>query len=96
MGDITGKVAIVTGSGRGLGRAEAIELAKLGARVVVSEIDRPEAKEAAEQRGARVLNNLSSKTDYLVMGQASGSKAEKARDLGVIILSEAEWILKIR
>ncbi len=48
MGDLTGKVAIITGSGRGLGRAEALEFAKLGARVVVSEIDRPEAKEAAE------------------------------------------------
>ncbi len=48
MGDLTGKVAIITGAGRGLGRAEALELAKLGACVVVNEIDRPEAKEAAE------------------------------------------------
>ena len=48
MGDITGKVAVITGAGRGLGRAEALELAKLGARVVINEIDRPEAKDAAE------------------------------------------------
>jgi len=54
MGDLTGKVAIVTGSGRGLGRCEALELAKLGARVVVSEIDRPEAKEAAESVVAEI------------------------------------------
>ena len=54
MGDITGKVAIVTGAGRGLGRAEAIELAKLGARVVISEIDRPEAKDAAESVVAEI------------------------------------------
>ncbi len=48
MGDITGKVAIITGAGRGLGRCEALELAKLGARIVVSEIGLPDAKEAAE------------------------------------------------
>lgn len=48
MSELTGKVAIVTGAGRGLGRVEAIELARMGARVVINEIDRPEAREAAE------------------------------------------------
>src|SRR5262245_14133868 len=48
MSEFEGKVAIVTGAGRGLGRAEAIELGRLGARVVINEIDRPEAREAAE------------------------------------------------
>ena len=37
---IDGKVAIVTGAGRGLGRAEALELARLGARVVVNDFGR--------------------------------------------------------
>src|SRR5690554_7752665 len=49
MGDLTGKVAIVTGAGRGLGRSEAIQLAKLGARVVVNDIGLPDAKEAAHE-----------------------------------------------
>ena len=35
-----GKVAIVTGAGRGLGRAEALELGRLGARVVVNDYGR--------------------------------------------------------
>lgn len=48
MGDITGKVAIVTGAGRGLGREEAIQLAKQGARVVISDIGLPDAIEAAQ------------------------------------------------
>lgn len=34
--DLTGKVAIVTGSSRGIGKASAIELARAGARVVIS------------------------------------------------------------
>ncbi|MDH3336199.1 MAG: SDR family NAD(P)-dependent oxidoreductase [Gammaproteobacteria bacterium] len=49
MAELDGKVAIVTGAGRGLGREEAIDLAANGARVVINEIDRPEAKQAAEQ-----------------------------------------------
>ncbi|GAA2333998.1 3-oxoacyl-ACP reductase [Streptomyces cuspidosporus] len=38
---LAGKTAIVTGAGRGLGRAEALELARLGARVVVNDFGRP-------------------------------------------------------
>jgi 3-oxoacyl-[acyl-carrier protein] reductase len=48
MGDLTGKVAIVTGAGRGLGREEALQLARQGARVVVNDINRPDAEEAAQ------------------------------------------------
>ena len=49
MSILDGKVAIVTGAGRGLGRCEAIGLAAEGARVVVNEIDLPEAAEAAAE-----------------------------------------------
>ena len=48
MGDLTGKVAVITGAGRGLGREEAIQFARQGARVVINDIDRPEAVEAAQ------------------------------------------------
>ncbi|MEZ5568053.1 MAG: SDR family NAD(P)-dependent oxidoreductase [Halioglobus sp.] len=47
MGDLTGKVAVITGAGRGLGREEAIQLARQGARVVINDINRPDAEEAA-------------------------------------------------
>lgn len=49
MSKLVDQVAIVTGSGRGLGREEALDLARHGARVVINEIDRPEAKEAAHE-----------------------------------------------
>lgn len=49
MSILTGKVAIVTGAGRGLGREEAIELARQGARVVINDIGIPAAQEAAQE-----------------------------------------------
>ncbi len=47
MSTLHGKVAIVTGSGRGLGREEAVDLARLGARVVISDINTPAGRDAA-------------------------------------------------
>jgi NAD(P)-dependent dehydrogenase (short-subunit alcohol dehydrogenase family) len=49
MGDLSGKVAIITGAGRGLGREEALQLAAQGARIVISDINLPDAAEAARQ-----------------------------------------------
>ncbi len=42
MSELDGKVTIVTGAGRGLGREEAMDLAAHGARVVVNDIDLPD------------------------------------------------------
>lgn len=51
---------------------------------------REEAQEALRRAGARVTDSVSSKTDYLVAGEAAGSKLEKARTLGVKIIHEGE------
>ncbi len=49
MGDLSGKTAVITGAGRGLGREEALQLAGQGANVVLNELDLPEARAAAEE-----------------------------------------------
>ncbi len=52
---------------------------------------RAEAKARAEQLGAKVAGSVSKKTDYVIVGADAGSKAKKAADLGVTVLSEQEW-----
>lgn len=53
---------------------------------------RDEAGELVHERGGVVSNSVSKKTDYVVVGEDPGSKYEKARSLGVRILSEKEFL----
>jgi len=58
----------------------------------LTQFTRPEAKELVEGAGGKVANTLSSKVDYLVVGEDPGSKVEKAKKLpGVHIISESEF-----
>jgi DNA ligase (NAD+) len=52
---------------------------------------REEAGELVVQHGGKVSGSVSKKTDYVVVGTDPGSKYEKAKELGVTILSEAEF-----
>jgi DNA ligase (NAD+) len=61
----------------------------------LSSMGRAEAKAKAESLGAAVVSSVSKNTDYVVIGEDAGSKAAKARTLGVTILNEAAWLKMI-
>ena len=56
----------------------------------LSGLGREEVKEYIQQRGGKVNDSVSAKTNYLVLGENPGSKLEKARTLGVRVIGETE------
>lgn len=53
-------------------------------------MERKQAQELIEKHGGKVTGSVSKKTDYVLAGEAAGSKLTKANELGIPVLSEAE------
>ncbi|WP_233112837.1 NAD-dependent DNA ligase LigA [Aggregatibacter actinomycetemcomitans] len=58
----------------------------------LSQMGRNDAKALLQQLGAKVSGSVSAKTDYVIAGEAAGSKLSKAAELGVQVLSEEEFL----
>lgn len=58
----------------------------------LSSMDREQAKERLRQLGAKVSNSVSKKTSYVVVGDHSGSKLDQAKELGLPLLDEQQFL----
>lgn len=76
-------------------KKEVLESLFMGKTVVVTgtleNYSRTSIKEKLESLGAKVSGSVSKKTDFVIAGEAAGSKYDKAKSLGVTILSEEEF-----
>ncbi len=94
---LAGKPALVTGAGRGIGRATALELARLGANVVVNDLgtstagighDPSLAEEVASEiaaAGGRALANTDSVIDFEAAGRITAAAVEHFGSLDILV-----------
>ena len=109
MADLTGRVALITGAGRGMGRASAERIAAEGARVVVNDVDETRAAEVAERLvsdGAEAIGigaDVSAAPDVSRLVDTARdtfgdvdvlvNNAGVLRRTGILALEEDEWDL---
>ena len=107
--DLKGKVAIVTGSARGIGKAIALELARRGADVVITDVDEAQAVATSDEIGALGRRTLAVPCDVSNRGQVDAlvkrtvdelgrldlfvNNAGVTRDTLLLRMSEEQWNL---
>lgn len=59
-------------------------------------LSRGDATKLIEDQGGKVSGSVSKKTDYVVAGEEAGSKLDKARELGIAVLDEAQFLKMLK
>ena len=77
--DLTGRIVIITGGGKGIGKVYAEEFAKAGARVVAADIDGAAARSVADALSAQGMEALGVETD-IASEAATNAMAQAALD----------------
>ena len=82
------------------GARDTVRTDKLAGKTIVvtgtlPTLSRKEAEAMIVQNGGKASSSVSKKTAYVLAGEAAGSKLDKARQLGVPVLSEAEFLSMI-
>ena len=101
--ELAGQAAIVTGAGRGIGRATALELARLGADIVIAELDRANAERTAARVHDRAGYQRHRRPDHALSQPAppygmitiligSSTRSRMTRNASAISSSGNSWV----
>lgn len=97
MGRVEGKVALVTGGGSGLGKADCTRLAAEGAKVIVSDIDESAAKAVADAIGSEAIavkHDVASEDDWrrviALADERFGGLHILVNNAGIVIVADPE------
>ncbi|HEX8100173.1 MAG TPA: SDR family NAD(P)-dependent oxidoreductase [Actinomycetota bacterium] len=88
LGKLEGKVAIITGAGRGIGRATAVRFAQEGASVVVNDVDPDPAQETAQlvkEAGAEAIVSTDNTVNFDEAERLASSAAEQFGKIDIVV-----------
>jgi DNA ligase (NAD+) len=85
------EAGVRTSEGEGAPHSQAFQGMQFVLTGALPGMSRDEAKAAIEERGGRVTSSVSKKTSVVVVGQDAGSKLDKAKELGLRCVEEAEF-----